>query len=321
LLQSLEGALNSLIVPVYKNEESILELIEACDALTASLQESLEVVFVVDGSPDRSYEFLEAAIPRARFASQLILLSRNFGAFSAIREGLRHARGEYFAVLAADLQEPPELARTFFETLANEPVDVVLGTRSARADALSDRVASRLFWGLYRRFVQPEIPRGGVDVFGCNRRFRDRLLALEASNTSLVGQLVWLGFRRKTIPYARLPRRHGESAWSFRRKLDYLLDSVFAFTDFPIRALLFSGALGLVISFVVGVAVLAARLEGSLDVPGYAATVLLIVFFAALNMFGLGIVGSYAYRAFENSKGRPAALVMSHSHFEGVAAP
>lgn len=321
MLQSLESALNSLIVPVYKNEASIPELIEACDALAASLEEPLEVVFVVDGSPDRSFELLESAIPRARFASQLILLSRNFGAFAAIREGLRHARGEFYAVLAADLQEPPELARTFFETLANEPFDVVLGTRSARADGFSDRVASRVFWGAYRRFVQPEIPSGGVDVFGCNRRFRDRLLALEASNTSLVGQLVWLGFRRKTIPYARLVRRHGKSAWSFRRKLDYLLDSVFAFTDFPIRALLFSGALGLVISLVVGVAVLAAKLEGSLDVPGYAATVLLIVFFAALNMFGLGIVGSYAYRAFENSKGRPAALVMSHSHFEGAAAP
>ncbi len=312
--------MNSLIVPVYRNEASIPELIEACNALAASLAEPLEVVFVVDGSPDRSFELLEEAIPQARFASQLILLSRNFGSFAAIREGLRHARGEYFAVLAADLQEPPGLARTFFETLADEPVDVVLGTRSARADALSDRFASRLFWGAYRRFVQPEIPRGGVDVFGCNRRFRDRLLALEASNTSLVGQLVWLGFRRKTIPYARLPRRHGASAWTFRRKLDYLLDSVFAFTDFPIRALLFSGALGLAISLLVGLAVLVARLEGSIAVPGYAATVLLIVFFAALNLFGLGIVGSYAYRAFENSKGRPAALVMSHVHFEGVGA-
>ena len=97
------------------------------------------------------------------------------------------------------------------------------GTRSSRADALSDRVASRVFWGVYRRFVQPEIHSGGVDVFGCNRRFRDRLLALEASNTSLVGQLVWLGFRRKTVPYERAARRHGKSAWSFRRKLDYLL--------------------------------------------------------------------------------------------------
>lgn len=309
--------MNSLVIPVYRNEGSIGELLEALDALASGMAEPLEVVFVVDGSPDASISLLAAALPRARFASQLIALSRNFGSFAAIREGLRHARGERFAVMAADLQEPPELARTFFETLASEPVDVVLGTRSGRADALLDRMASRIFWGAYRRLVQPDIPRGGVDVFGCNRAFRDQLLALEASNTSLVGQLVWLGFRRKTVPYVRLARRHGKSAWSFRRKLDYLLDSVFAFTDFPIRALLYAGAFGMLTSFGVGTMVLAARIAGSLDVPGYAATVLLILFFAALNLFGLGIVGSYAYRAFENSKGRPAALVMSHAHFDG----
>lgn len=317
-MQCMGPPLNSLIVPVYKNEGSIFELISALDAMAAQLADPLEVVFVVDGSPDGSFALLEGALPHARFSAQLIALSRNFGAFAAIREGLRHARGEYFAVMAADLQEPPELARAFFETLASEPVDVVLGTRIARADPLLDRVASRLFWGLYRRFVQPEIPRGGVDMFGCNRAFREHLLKLEASNTSLVGQLVWLGFRRKTVPYSRVARRHGKGAWSFGRKLDYLLDSVFAFTDFPIRALLFTGAFGMLMSLIIGIAVLAARISGTLEVPGYAATVLLILFFAALNMFGLGIVGSYAYRAFENSKGRPAALVMSHAHFEGA---
>ncbi len=310
--------MNSLIIPVYRNEDSIGELFEALESMAAGMDVPLEVVFVVDGSPDACLALIADALPRARFASQLIALSRNFGSFAAIREGLRHARGDCFAVMAADLQEPPALAQTFFEILKNKPVDVVLGTRSARADKLSDRFASGLFWGAYRRFVQPDIPAGGVDVFGCNRAFRDHLLTLEASNTSLVGQLVWLGFRRKTIPYVRVARRHGKSAWSFRRKFDYLLDSVFAFTDFPIRALLYAGAFGMLISFVVGVAVLVARLEGSVAVPGYAATVLLILFFAALNLFGLGIVGSYAYRAFENSKGRPAALVMSHVHFEGA---
>ncbi len=309
---------NSLVIPVYRNEGSIPDLLSALDGLAASLPDSLEVVFVVDGSPDRSHALLAAGLAHARFASQLIALSRNFGAFAAIREGLRHARGQYFAVMAADLQEPPALAAQFFGELATGEVDVVLGTRESRADAWFDRTASRLFWSAYRRFVQRDIPPGGVDVFGCNRAFRDHLLTMEPANTSLVGQLVWLGFRRRTVPYARVARQHGKSAWSFRRKLDYLLDSVFAFTDFPIRALLFTGALGLFISFVVGLLVLIARIEGTLQVPGYAATVLLILFFAALNMFGLGIVGSYAYRAFENSKNRPAALVMTHTHHEGA---
>jgi hypothetical protein len=113
----------------------------------------------------------------------------------------------------------------------------------------------------------------------------------------------------------RAARRHGASAWSFKKKVDYFLDSVFSFTDLPIKALLVCGGLGLLLSVVVGSLVLAAKLSGSVEVPGYAATALMILFFAALNLFGMGIVGSYAYRAYENSKGRPAAIVMTHSRY------
>lgn len=96
------------------NEASIIELMAACDELAAQLDGDLEVVFVVDGSPDGCMDLLAGALPQARLASQLIALSRNFGSCAAIRERLRHGRGEYFAVMAADLQEPPELPLTFF---------------------------------------------------------------------------------------------------------------------------------------------------------------------------------------------------------------
>ena len=145
-------------------------------------------------------------------------------------------------------------------------------------------------------------------MFGLNLAVRDQLLRLESVRTSLVGQLVWLGFRTKTIAYSRVARKHGTSAWSWTKKIDYLLDSVFAFTDLPIKALLVTGTLGL------------AKVSGAVEVPGYAATALMILFFAALNLFALGIVGSYAYRAFENSKNRPAAIVLSQIRFPGRGA-
>lgn len=305
----------SLVVPVYRNEESLEELVTVVAQLDRDLGGRLEAVFVVDGSPDNSYAYLNRALEGAAFPAQLLLLSRNFGSFAAIREGLRHATGDAFAVMAADLQEPPELIVEFFRALEAGDVDLVFGIRSGRADPLGSKLGASIFWSLYRRFVQGDMPPGGVDVFGCNRAVRDQLLRLETIRTSLVGQLIWLGFRKKTIPYARLPRKHGKSAWSFSKKLDYLLDSVFAFTDKPIKALLGSGALGLVISIGFGCIVVAAKMTGRLDVPGYAATAILILFFAALNLFGLGIVGSYAYRAFENSKGRPSAVVMTHARF------
>lgn len=307
--------MHTLVIPVYKNEESLEALVDVVAHMDRDLGGRLEAVFVVDGSPDNSYAYLSRALEAAPFQSQLLLLSRNFGSFAAIREGLRHATGDTFAVMAADLQEPPELVVQFFRALAAGDVDLVFGVRSGRADPLGSRLGASLFWGLYRWFVQADMPRGGVDVFGCNQAVREQLLRLEAVRTSLVGQLIWLGFRKKTISYARLQRRHGKSAWSFSKKLDYLLDSVFSFTDKPIKALLGTGALGLVISCAFGGIVVAAKLTGRLDVPGYAATALMILFFAALNLFALGIVGSYAYRAFENSKGRPSAVVMSRARF------
>jgi polyisoprenyl-phosphate glycosyltransferase len=305
----------SLVVPVYCNEASIPELIAVVGRLDHALNHSLEAVFVVDGSPDRSYERLDAALPASGLTAQLIALSRNFGSFSAVREGLAAARGDYMAMMAADLQEPEELILDFFRALEAEPVDVALGVRTGRSDPLTARVASKTFWWLYRRFVQPEIPPGGIDVFGCNRAFRDHLMRLHESNTSLVGQIVWLGFRRKLVPYRRLPRRHGKSAWSFARKVKYLLDSMFAFSDFPIRALTWVGAAGLAISVALALVVLVAKVTGAIAVPGYAATVLTIIFFAALNSFGLGIIGSYTWRAYENTKARPHAIVFHTKTF------
>lgn len=301
----------SLVIPVYRNRESLPELVEQLRGLQAGLPGELEVVFVVDGSPDDSHAWLKANLPSSGLRARLMLLARNFGSFAAARAGLAEATGDYLAVIAADLQEPPELAAQFFAALATDEVDVVIGTRQGREDPLSSRLAARAFWTLYRWLIQPELPPGGVDMFGCNRAFRDRLVALDEANTSLVALLFWLGHRRATIPYVRRVRRHGKSAWTLRRKLKYLSDSVFAFSDLPVRMLFHVGALGLVISIVLGALVLVRRLSGAIDLPGYSATMLIILFFGALNTFGLGIVGAYAWRAYENTKQRPGYLILA----------
>jgi polyisoprenyl-phosphate glycosyltransferase len=123
--------------------------------------------------------------------------------------------------------------------------------------------------------------------------------------------LFWLGFRRKTISYVRRARPHGRSAWTLRRKLKYLSDSIFAFSDLPVRLLFYAGVLGLLASFIFGLLVLIGRLTGAIELQGYSATVLTVLFFGALNTFGLGIIGSYAWRAYENTKQRPGYVVMS----------
>lgn len=305
----------SLVIPVYKNEGSIAELVQSILALETMLTDTLEVLFVVDGSPDNSYMLLREKLKTLALDAQLISLSRNYGSMVAIRAGLEAANGDFFAIIAADLQEPLELVRDMFVVLSNDEADVVVGVREDRNDPLMTRLSSGVFWALYRRFVVQDIPKGGVDVFGCNRKFRDDLIALDERNSSLIALIFWLGYSRKEIAYKRLKRKHGKSAWTFRKKLTYLMDSVFAFSDLPIRWLLTVGSLGLAFSLVFAVLILVSRYMGTIDVPGYAATILTVVFFGMINVIGLGIVGSYTWRAYENTKGRPHYRILKEHHF------
>lgn len=305
----------SLVVPVYRNEANISSLLVALRGLNDRLGGGFEAVLVVDGSPDRCAELLAAELPRAGFKSQLIVLSRNFGSFAAIAAGLAHASGTLFGVMAADLQEPPELILEFREKLLTGEYDVVVGTRSARNDPLGKRVSSAAFWTFYRLLVQPEMPSGGIDVFGCTCEFRDRLLELHERNTTLVGLLLWLGFRRGEVSYGRQQRRHGTSAWSLARRVRYLLDSIFAFSDLPVRLLTLAGLTGMLLAVALAVVVLYAKASARIVVPGYSATVLAVMFFGGLNSFGLGLIGEYLWRTFENTKGRPRYVVARHATF------
>lgn len=307
----------SLVVPVYRNEGSIDALVDAIATMRHAIDGGFEAIFVVDGSPDHSLARLLDRLPGAPFRSRLITLTRNFGAFPAIRVGLEAAEGEFIAFMAADLQEPPELVPTFHRMLRSGEYDVVFGTRGHRDDPWTSVLTSRLFWGLYRRFVVADVPSGGVDVFGITHAFRDKLLRLGESNSSLLAQMFWLGGRRGYAPYDRARRQHGRSAWTVSKKLRYFADSVFSFTDLPIRFLLGLGVVSLLMAVGLGAATLVAKLTGAIEVPGYAGTMLVILSFGAFNALGLGVVGTYAWRAFENTKARPLAVVHTDEAYAG----
>jgi glycosyltransferase involved in cell wall biosynthesis len=305
------GICHSLVIPVYRNEENIPDLIAALNDLDRKI-DAFEVVFVIDGSPDQSAELLARALANVHFAWQLVELSRNFGSFAAIRQGLALARGNWLAVMAADLQEPPELIVDFFRELHGNNFDIVVGVRASRADPPVSRLFSRIYWWLYRHLIMRDIPAGGVDVFACNRAFRDALLSLEERNSFLIGQLFWLGFRRAEIAYNRRPRTVGKSAWKFRRRLRYMLDSVFAFSDLPISLLLWLGAIGVGGSAVLTLVMLTAWFLGAIDVRGYVPIMLAVIFFGSIMILGQGILGCYIWRVSENSKKRPLSVVLSH---------
>lgn len=305
----------SLVIPIYRNAENIPSLLAALRELNVNLKGDFEAVLVVDGSPDNSALLLESALPSEPFKSQLLQLSRNFGSFSAIQAGLKAGRGDRFAVMAADLQEPPSLVLEFDRILSTNVADIAIGRRTGRDDGVMSGVASNIFWGIYRRLVISEIPPGGVDVFGCTSQVRDLLVDLRENNSSLVGLLYWAGFRRENVPYVRARRVLGSSGWTFSKKFRYLSNSVFGFTDLPIRALTMIGILGIFASTALALLTLFARLSGLIEIPGYTATVLIVTFFGGLNCLGLGVVGNYVWRGFENTKNRPPYVVATRLSF------
>lgn len=298
----------SIVIPIYNNQEFIDELMVGCANLAQGLNKPSEFIFVVDGSPDNSLALLKTALPKAQFNSTLITLSRNFGSFSAIRTGLQHAKGKYLFFMAADLQEPPSFILDAASILEANQTDIVIGKRKDRSDGFLNDLASNIFWNLYRRII-PNVPSGGVDIFACNRQVRDALLELNESNTSLIGQLYWIGFRKTDLEYSRNPRKYGQSGWTFKKKVKYLKDSIFSFTDYPLKFLFSLGFLGCIISFLLGITLVYLRLTEVVQVPGYVAIMITIMFFGSLNLVAVGIVGEYLHRTFENTKQRSQSIV------------
>ena len=307
----------SVVVPVFRNRDSLPLVIERLSELADRRDGRLEAVFVVDGSPDDSLAVLRQELAERALDAQVLSLSRNFGSFSAIRAGMAVARGSFVAVMAADLQEPIDVVSAFFDVLERDECDIVFGQRTDRSDPALSATGSRVYWWLYRRFVNREIPVGGVDVFGCTQLVCREITSFTETHTSLIGLLFWVGHRRAFVPYQRVPRHSGTSGWTVGRKVRYLFDSVYAFTDLPIILLQLLGGIGFVMSILVGAIVFIGWMVGAVRQPGYTPLMIAILASASALLLGLGVVGSYVWRTYENGKARPLELTASHETFEG----
>jgi hypothetical protein len=184
-----------------------------------------------------------------------------------------------------------------------------------RSDPALARSLSRLYWAGYRQLVNKEMPKGGVDVFGCTRRVCDRLSEMSERPNNLIGLLFWVGFRRKFIRYERERRVEGRGSWTLAKKLEYGFESIFNFTDLPIRLLLYAGGGGMVFALICSAVVALAKLIGHIPVAGYTPIVLAIMFFGGLSCLGLGIVGEYLWLTLQHTRDRPPYLIASEVEF------
>jgi glycosyltransferase involved in cell wall biosynthesis len=299
----------SIVVPVYMNEDSIPRLVFEMRELSKHIP--IELVFVVDGSLDNSYKVLITHLKESKVKAKIFELSRNFGSFDAIRFGLGNSNGDFACVFSADLQEPFTLLHDYYAILSTNDWDVVCATRKNRDDPLAQKLSARFFWWFYQLLINKNIPKNGVDSFACTRQVIEVIRQLREPNTSLIGLIYWVGFRRTSVDYIRVQRLIGSSKWTFRKKYKYMLDSIFSFSALPLRMIQFIGTVGLVFSFLYSIFLVYNFVRNGPAVPGFTTLLLVMLMIYSSTMCAIGILGSYVWRTFQNSQNRPTSIELS----------
>ena len=301
----------SIIIPIFKNEGSVQDIFKRLEEIKVSLKNDIEVIFVNDFSPDKSFEKIYENLEKVDFKVKILNHSKNLGSFAAMRTGLIEAEGKFFSIMTADLQEPRELIVSFFKSLKDDESDVVIGQRENRKDAdpIISRFFSNTFWWIYNKTIFKDVPSGGFDVFGCNSKFRDQLVSINETRSSLIGQILWLGFRRKFIKYSRLERKDNKkSGWTFIKKIDYALDSFFSFSNLPVTLIIVIGFFSFLFLLCLFFFLIFLEKTTINDID-YLSVFFIILAANIINILSTGIIGIYVWRTYENSKRRPISIV------------
>jgi dolichol-phosphate mannosyltransferase len=299
----------SIVVPVYFNELNLPDTIPQLLALAEGLPGYiLELIFVDDGSQDRSLEVLLDA--RKQFPQQVkvVKLTRNFGAMAALQAGLTVAQGDCVGVIAADLQDPPELFLEMVHHWENG-IKVVFAVRSDRKESFIQKVFSNTYYALIRRFAISGYPPGGFDFFLIDRQIVEEVNKIREKNTNLMTLIFWLGHQTILIPYTRRKRTKGKSRWTFGKKAKLFVDTFVSFSYLPIRLFSFLGILYAVISFAYGAIIFISWFSSGTIVQGWVPMMLILTFTAGLQMTLLGILGEYLWRTLDETRARPVFVI------------
>ncbi|MFP8879769.1 MAG: glycosyltransferase family 2 protein [Myxococcota bacterium] len=302
----------SLVIPVYYNEENIAVTWAAVKETLDTLPEGLdwEVVFVDDGSGDRSYERLLDVRANEPQRVRVIKLTRNFGQVAAITAGLTMARGDCCVVMSADLQDPPELILEMAEHWRNGS-KIVLATRSHREDGFVARTTSRIFYRLMRRLAIPNMPDGGFDFFLIDRRVVDIIQSIDEKNSFIQGQVLWAGFSPTLIPYTRRKREIGRSSWTLGKKIKYFADGFVSYTEAPIRLITVLGLVVSIFSFAYASLIFVMRLMWKIPFEGWAPMMIVLLMLGGIQLVVLGTIGEYLWRSYHESRRRPTFVIES----------
>ncbi len=309
----------SLVLPIF-NEEAVIPLLLArLDGLIPMLPEASEVLFVNDGSRDRSWEILTGAA-RSRPWMRLLQLSRNFGHQVAVTAGMHHATGDAVILLDADLQDPPELLPEMIRLWETEGWDVIYGVRRSRAgESKFKLLTAALFYRGLQKLTNVEIPADTGDFRLMDRKVVDALNAMGEQHRFLRGMSAWVGFKQYGLAYDRDARAAGETKYPLRKMVKLAMDAVTAFSHAPLKLATNLGVCVATFSIIYGVFTIVRYIlaPGSFE-PGWASMIVAVSLLSAVQLITLGLIGEYIGRIYDQVKGRPLYLISEKIGFEST---
>ena len=300
----------SIIVPCYNEADTVEAFYRAASAVCAALGDvAVEYIFVDDGSQDHTLDLVKALAKRDK-AVRWLALSRNFGKEAALYAGLEHARGDYAAVMDADLQDPPELLPGLLEAVRGGEYDCAAVRRVDRKGEPPIRSwFARQFYKLINKMSRTEIVDGARDYRVMTRQMVDAVLRVNEYNRFSKGIFSWVGFRTKWVETENVKRAAGESKWSFFKLLIYALDGIIAFSTAPLAVASVLGLALCVVSFFAIIFVIVRQLLWGGSAFGWPSLVCIILFLAGVQLFCMGILGQYLAKTYLEVKDRPIYLL------------
>ena len=304
----------SIIVPVYWNSDTLMLLYQDMKEKILHKLEEYEIVFVDDGSGDNSWEIMNQ-IREMDENVRLVKLSRNFGEHAAILAGLSVCTGDCAVTKQADLQEDSELILQLYEKW-KEGNKVVLAVRAERDEGAVKKFFANLYYTLMRKLVVKDMPKGGFDCYLLDRQVIEVLLMLDEKNSALTLQVLWVGFKSDRVYFHRKNREIGKSRWTLSKKVKLVVDSMMSFSYFPVRFMSFLGSAYAIAAVVWGIVLVAQKLSGVEDMPGWTSLMVLMLFSFGVIMVMLGLLGEYIWRALDASRNRPPFLIDETKGFD-----
>lgn len=304
----------SLVIPIYNEEEVLPQLDLRLKELLTKLAVDAEVVFVNDGSKDKSIEILRRmASHELRY--KVLSFSRNFGHQRAITAGMEKSRGRAVVVMDADLQDPPEVILEMVERW-KQGFDVVYGRRRSReGESFFKLFTAKIFYRVFAALIPIEVPLDTGDFRLMSRRVVTTMRGLRETHRFVRGLVAWVGFKQTAVEYDRAARAAGETKYPLKKMIQFAVDGIASFSIQPLRFATYTGAIVGTVSVLYAIAAILSWLAG-LTVPGWTTVVVLVSFLFSVQFFMIGVLGEYVGRIYEQVKRRPLYIISERINFK-----